>query len=66
MSGTDEQEIREVDFLPSEVRDEGVLPSFACMQDDPLRLRFAWKATRFDLAYDTSRPYQLYFDLTYA
>ncbi len=55
-----------MDFLPFETRDEGVLPSLAYMQDDPLRLRFAWKATRFDLAYDTSRPYQLYFDLTYA
>lgn len=41
MSRTDEQGIREVDFLPSEVRDEDVLPSLACMQDDPLRLRFA-------------------------
>lgn len=55
-----------MDFLPSEARDEDFLPSLACMQDDPLRLRFAWKATRFDLAYDTSHPRQLYFDLTYA
>lgn len=66
MNRTDEQGIREVDFLPSEVRDEGVLPSLAYMQDDPLRLRVAWHTTRFDLAYDTSRPCQLYFDLTYA
>jgi len=36
------------------------------MQDDPLRLRVAWHTTRFNLAYDTSRPCQLYFDLTYA
>ena len=55
-----------MDFLPSEVRDEDFLPSLACMQDDPLRLRFAWKATRFDLAYDAPRPCRLYFDLTYA
>lgn len=55
-----------MDFLPSEVRDEGVLPSFACMQDDPLRLRVVWHTTRFDLAYDTSHLCQLYFDLTYA
>ena len=55
-----------MDFWPTEVRDEDVLPSFACMQDDPLRLRFAWHTTRFDLAYGTPRPCQLYFDLTYA
>lgn len=66
LSRTDEQEIREVDFLPSETRDEDALPSFACMQDDLLRLRCAWHTTRFDLAYGTSRPCQLYFDLTYA
>ena len=29
-------------FWPTEVRDEDVLPSFACMQDDLLRIRFAW------------------------
>lgn len=56
----------EVDFWPSEARDEDFLPSLACMQDDPLRLRVAWHTTRFDLAYDTPRPCQLYFDLTYA
>lgn len=55
-----------MDFWPSGVCDEDVLPSLACMQDDPLRLRFAWHTTRFDLAYDTPRPCQLYFDLTYA
>lgn len=55
-----------MDFLPSEVRDEDALPSLACMQDDPLRLRCAWHTTRFDLAHDTPRPCQLYFDLTYA
>lgn len=53
-------------FWPTEVRDEDVLPSLARMQDDPLRLRCAWHTTRFDLAYDTSHPRQLYFDLTYA
>lgn len=31
-----------MDFWPPEVRDEDFLPSLACMQDDPLRLRFAW------------------------
>lgn len=55
-----------MDFWPSEVRDEDVLPSLACMQDDPLRLRCAWHTTRFDLAYGTPHPCQLYFDLTYA
>lgn len=55
-----------MDFWPTEVRDEDFLPSLACMQDDPLRPRCAWHTTRFDLAHDTSRPCQLYFDLTYA
>lgn len=53
-------------FWPTEVRDEDVLPSLACMQDDPLRLRCTWHTTRFDLVNDTSHPCQLYFDLTYA
>lgn len=53
-------------FWPTEVRDEDVLPSFACMQDDPLRLRCACHATRFDLVYDTLRSWPFYFDLTYA
>ncbi len=66
MNRTDDQGIREVDFWLSEARDEDFLPSLAYMQDGPLRLSFAWNATRFDLAYDTSRPCQLYFDLTYA
>lgn len=38
-----------MDFLPTEVRDEDFLPSLACMQDGPLRLRCAWHTTRFDL-----------------
>ena len=33
-----------MDFWPTEVRDEGFLPSLACMQDDPLRLRCAYAA----------------------
>lgn len=53
-------------FWPTEVRDEDFLPSLAYMQDDPLRLRSAWRTTRFDLAYGTPHPCQLYFDLTYA
>lgn len=66
LSRADDWRVREVGFWPSETRDEDFLPSFECMQDDPLRLRFAWHTTRFDLAYGTSRPCQLYFDLTYA